>query len=244
MPFLIIGLTNLTRNWSLFPNQLIHWDVNINLNNQYEVDYIQCIFPDLDQSQSVRWSVNSFNPFSLINSEWVKAYGSNAWNDRAAAWQLSGSFNYNLTGNLNENIPVDLNLNSLLVIPIRGSAALTLEKIASNVSGTVIINFIEYRVEDVSIAYKLSVTLVSPAPNINSINEILYFNKIDGTLLQSITTIDGTGIYGWSYNKTITVTQNYLFWIILLIILASCSSIIFVMYIKKRKTRSKIEEEI
>ena len=93
-------------------------------------------------------------------------------------------------------------------------------------------------------SYKLTTVLVSPSPNIDSINEILYFNKIDGTLIQSITQIQGTGVYGWAYTKTIHVTQSFLFWIILLIASSSSGVIALVVYRKKRGTFKDIDEEL
>lgn len=244
LPFLLVGLYNLTRNWSLLPNQFIHWDVTTNLNNQIELDYVQCTFPDLEQSQTVRWSVNLFNPYSSIRTDWVKVYGPNAWIDRADTWQLTGTFNYNLTGNLDENIPVDLNINGLLAIPVRGSAGITIEKLAANAGGTITINYISYSVVDEIYTYKLTTILISPSPNIDSINEVLYFNKLDGTLMQSVTSIQGTDYYGWNYTKTITVGQSILFWIILIIILASSGGITLAIYVKKHRPYQVVDEEL
>ena len=125
VPILIIGFRYATKEWSPFPNQLIQWDVQISINNQYEFDLIQLIFPDFEQSQIVSWRTNFWNPFSLIKNEWVKVYGANAWNTRAAAWQVSGTIHYNVSGNTDSTIPVDLNLNKILVIPLRGTENLT-----------------------------------------------------------------------------------------------------------------------
>lgn len=244
LPFLLVGFYKLTRNWSILPNQFVQWDVTTNLNDQFEYDYVQCIFPDLEQSQTVRWSVNSFNLYSVIRSEWVKVYGPNAWNDRANNWQVTGTFNYNLTGNLDENIPVDLNINGLLAIPLRGSAGITIEILAANAGGTIIINYVNYSVVEEIFAYKLTTVLISPAPNIDSINEVMYFNKLDGTLMQSITSIQGTDYYGWAYNKTITLNQSFLYLIIIIIILSCSGAIILALYVKRRRHDQIIDEEL
>ncbi|MHA1784165.1 MAG: hypothetical protein ACTSVE_03130 [Candidatus Helarchaeota archaeon] len=233
LPILIVSINNLTRNWSFFPNQLVHWDVNINLNGNNEFDYVECIFPNLEQSRSIKWFVNLWNPFSLIRDDWNNAYGNNAWNERYASWQLSGTFYYNVTGNLDENIPVDLNLNTLFIVPLRGTAEITIEKIDANVTGTIKINNIDYYVEEEPFSYKLTASLTAPSPKINSISETFYINKFDGSLIESITIIDGTGVHGWEYVKTIHVTQSYLFWIILLIACVSSIATFGIVYWKK-----------
>jgi len=245
VPFLIIGFHYATKDWSPFPNQLIQWDVQINLNDQYEFDLVQMVFPDFEQSQIVSWKTNFWNQFSPIQTEWVKVYGATSWNERAAAWQISGTINYNLSGNIDSSIPVDLNINSLLVIPLRGAENITLEKLTNNVGGSIQCNHITYSVEDSIIAYKVSTSLSYPSPNIKSISEIMYFNKIDGTLIDSTTIIVGTDLYGWDYTKTIHVGQNYLFLLITLITCLTGGAIVFIYY-RRNKSRKlqKIDDEI
>ena len=244
LPFLIIGFHYATKNWSPFPNQLIQWDVQINLNNQYEFDLVQLIFPNFEQSQIVSWRTNFWNPFSAIQTDWLKVNGPTSWNDRAATWQLAGTINYNLSGNPDSTLPVDLNLNKLLVIPLRGTENITLEKLSNSVGGSIQLNYITYSVEDFIIAYKISTSLLNPSPNINSISDILYFNKIDGTLIDSTTIIVGTDVYGWEYTKTIHVGQNYLFLLITLITCLTGGAIVFIYYrrIRSRKLQKNDDE--
>ncbi len=245
LPFLIIGFQYATKNWSPFPNQLIQWDVQINLNDRYEFDMVQMTFPDLQQSQTVSWRTNFWNPFSAIKNEWIKVYGSTSWNERAAAWQLSGTINYNLSGNTDSTIPVDLNINNLLIIPLRGVENITLEKLKSSAGSVIQFNDLTYSVQDVLIAYKLNILLLNPAPNINSISETMYINKIDGTLMDSTTIIAGTDVYGWEYTKTIYVGQNFLFLLITLITCLTAGAIVFIYYRRNKRSKfEKIDEEI
>jgi len=245
LPFLIIGFQYATKDWSPFPNQLIQWDVQINLNNQYEFDVVQLIFPNFEQSQIVSWRTNYWNPFSAIGSEWINVYGSTSWNERAAAWLIAGTVSYNLSGNTDSTIPVDLNINNLLVIPLRGTENITLEKLRNSVGGTIQFNHITYSVEDVIFAYKLSTTLFNPSPNVNTISEIMYINKIDGTLIDSSTTIKGTGVHGWEYTKTIHVGQNFLYLLITLITCFTGGAIVFIYYRRNKRRRFiKIDDEI
>ena len=245
LPFLTIGFHYATKDWSPFPNQLIQWDVQINLNNQYEFDLVQLIFPNFEQSQIVSWRTNLWNPISAIQTDWLKVYGSTSWNDRAAAWQVAGTISYNLSGNTDSTIPVDLNINNLLVIPLRGTENITLEKLSSSVGGTIQFNHITYSVEDVIFAYKISTSLSNPSPNINTISEIIYINKIDGTLIDSTTIIVGTDVHGWEYTKTIHVGQSFLFLLITLITCLTGGAIVFIYYRRNKRRRfDKIDEEI
>ncbi|MHA1143417.1 MAG: hypothetical protein ACTSRW_01650 [Candidatus Helarchaeota archaeon] len=202
---LIINMTFLS--FTLFPSSQAatswgsllpyRYDTIYNMNGFIEMDWV-FIVPAQSSTDSVMmtWGTNAFNPYSIIQTEWEKVYGTGSWLARARDWRSSGVLQYNLTGNFEWNIPYNVNRFNLLMIPLSGadlSVASLAGQTSVNISGTT------YAVIDEILSFKLFVSVANPLPDIYSFQEILQIDKMTGLVIYSQTTYVGNGASGWEY---------------------------------------------